>query len=90
MKGEKFKINIEGLGEKEATLITIIQSPENNIEYTYYSIDEDDGSASVYASKIVNIEGKNVIKNLDDEKERQYAYDLFSKTYKELKNETNN
>jgi len=90
MKGEKFKVNIEGLGEKEASLVTIIKSEENNIEYIYYSIDEEDGSASIYASKFVTVDGKEIIDNLDDEKERQYAYDLFSKTYKSLKEENKN
>ena len=89
MKGQKFEINIEGQGKKEATLVTIIKSEEKNIEYIYYAIDEADESASIYASKIVNIEGKDVIKNLDNEEERQYAYNLFSKTYKDLKNKEN-
>ena len=89
MKGEKFEINIEGQGKKEATLVTIIKSEENDTEYIYYSIAEEDQSASIYASKIVNIEGKDVIKNLDNEEERQYAYNLFSKTYKEIKNKKN-
>lgn len=90
MKGEKFEVNIEGLGKKEATLITIIKSEEKNIEYVYYSIDEEDESASIYASKIVNEDGKDVIKNLDNEEERQYAYNLFSETYKKLKDEKEN
>ena len=86
MKGEKFEINIEGKGKTEVTLVTIIKSEEKNMEYIYYAVDEEDESASIYASKIVSIDGKDVIKNLDDEEERQYAYNLFSKTYKELKN----
>ncbi len=90
MKGEKFEINIEGLGKKEATLVTIIKSEEKNTEYVYYSIDEEDGSASIYASKFVNKDGKDIIKNLDDEDERQYAYNLFSETYKKLKDKKEN
>lgn len=90
MKGQKFEVNIEGLGKKEATLVTIIKSEEKNIEYVYYSIDEDDGSASIYASKFVNVDGKDIIKNLDNEEERQYAYNLFSETYKKLRNEKEN
>lgn len=90
MKGEKFEVNIEGIGKTEATLVTVIKSEEKNIEYVYYSIDEEDGSASIYASKFVNIDGKDIIRNLDDEEERQYAYNLFSETYKKLKSQKQN
>lgn len=88
MKGEKFEIELIDGTKKEASLVTIIKSKDNNIEYIYYSIDEDelqDGNVSIYASKIVNENGEDVVKNLDNEDERQYAYKLFSETYKKLK-----
>lgn len=88
MKGEKFDVEFVDGSKKEASLVTIIKSEEKGIEYIYYSIDEDeneDGNVSIYASKIINENGEDVIKNLDNEDERQYAYKLFSETYKKLK-----
>ena len=92
MKGEKFEIELIDGTKKEASLVTIIKSDEKNIEYIYYSIDEDeleDGNVSIYASKIINENGEDIVKNLDNEDERQYAYKLFSETYKKLKEEKN-
>ena len=43
--------------------------------------------ASIYASKLVIENDKEVMKNLDNEDERQYAYKLFSETYKKLREE---
>lgn len=88
MKGEKFEVEFVDGSKKEASLVTIIKSEEKGIEYIYYSIDEDDnedGNVSIYASKIINENGEDVVKNLDNEDERQYAYKLFSETYKKLK-----
>lgn len=93
MKGEKFEIELIDGTKKEATLVTRIKSEEKNIEYVYYAIDDDDaedGNASIYASKILRENDKDVIKNLDNEDERQYAYKLFSETYKKLREEKNN
>ena len=88
MKGEKFEIELIDGTKKQATLVTRIKSEENNNEYIYYAIDDDDnenGTASIYASKIVIEDNKEVVKNLDNEDERQYAYKLFSETYKKLR-----
>ena len=88
MKGEKFEVEFVDGSKKEASLVTIIKSEEKGIEYIYYSIDEDEneeGNVSIYASKIINENGEDVVKNLDNEDERQYAYKLFSETYKKLK-----
>ena len=88
MKEEKFEIELIDGTKKQATLIAVIKSEEKNIEYVYYSIDDDDeedGNASIFASKIVETDGKEFIQNLDDEDDRQYAYNLFSETYKKLR-----
>lgn len=90
MKGEKFEVEFIDGTKKEATLVTRIKSDEKNIEYVYYAIEDDtdpNGNASIYASKIVDVDGKEVMKNLDDEDERQYAYKVFSETYKKLREE---
>lgn len=93
MKGEKFEIELIDGSKKQATLVTRIKSEEKGIEYIYYAIDDDDnenGNASIYASKILTENDKEVIKNLDNEDERQYAYKLFSETYKKLREEKAN
>lgn len=93
MKGEKFEIELIDGTKKQATLVTRIKSEEKNIEYIYYAIDDDEeenGNASIYASKILKENDKDVIKNLDNEDERQYAYKLFSETYKKLREEKAN
>ena len=90
MKGEKFELEFIDGSKKEATLVTIIESKEKGYEYIYYAIDDDDdenGNATIYASKILKENDKEVIRNLDDEDERQYAYKLFSETYKKLREE---
>ena len=88
MKGEKFEIELIDGTKKQATLVTRIKSDEKGYEYIYYAIDDDDdenGNASIYASKIIRENDKDVIKNLDNEDERQFAYKIFSETYKKLR-----
>ena len=88
MKGEQFEVEFVDGTKKQATLVTRIKSEEKNTEYVYYSIDDDEdenGNASIYTSKIVKEDDKDIIKNLDNEEERQYAYKLFSETYKTLR-----
>ena len=88
MKGEKFEIELIDGTKKEATLDTRIKSDDKGYEYIYYAIDDDDdenGNASIYASKIIKENDKDVIKNLDNEDERQFAYKIFSETYKKLR-----
>ena len=90
MKGEQFEVEFVDGTKKIATLVTRIKSEEKNTEYVYYSIDDDEiesGNASIYTSKIVKENDKDIIKNLDNEDERQYAYKLFSETYKTLRDQ---
>ena len=73
MKGEKFEIELIDGTKKEATLVTRIKSDEKGYEYIYYAIDDDDdenGNASIYASKIVKENDKDIIKNLDNDKKK--------------------
>lgn len=85
--GDKFEIELTDGTKKEATLITRIRQEGTDIDYLYYSVDEDDnsGNVSIFASKIVNEDGKEVMKNLDNEDERQNAYKIFSETYKKIR-----
>ena len=84
--GEKFEVELNKKKKKEATLITRIKSEGSTNEYIYYFIKNDnDNDVSIYASKIVIENGKNMMKNLENEEERQEAYKIFSETYKSLR-----
>lgn len=84
--GEKFEIELESEKKTEATLITRIKSENINNEYIYYFVtNDDDNSVSIYSSKIVKEDGKNIMKDLENEDERKEAYKVFSETYKSLR-----
>lgn len=84
--GEKFEIELENGKKTEATLITRIKSENINNEYIYYFVtNDDDNSVSIYSSKIVKEDGKNIMKDLENEDERKEAYKVFSETYKSLR-----
>ena len=85
--GDKFEIELKDGTKKEATLITRIKQEGSDVEYLFYSVDDDASSenVSIYASKLVIEDGKEVMKNLDNEEERQQAYKVFSETYKKLR-----
>ena len=84
--GDKFEIELSNGEKKEATLITRIKSESSTNEYIYYFIKNDtDNNVSIFASKIVTENEKNIMKNLENEEERQEAYKIFSETYKSLR-----
>ncbi len=85
--GDKFEIELTDGTKKEATLITRIKQEGTDIEYLYYSVNDDDdgGNVSIFASKLIEEDGKEVMKNLDSEEERQNAYKIFSETYKKIR-----
>lgn len=85
---DKFEIELTDGTKKEATLITRIKQEGTDTEYLYYSVDDEDnsgGDVSIFASKLVIEDGKEVMKNLVDEEERQNAYKIFSETYKKIR-----
>ena len=82
--GDKFEIELSNGEKKEATLITRIKSESSTNEYIYYFI-KNDNNVSIFASKIVTENEKNIMKNLENEEERQEAYKIFSETYKSLR-----
>ena len=84
--GDKFEIELKNGKKEEATLITRINAESTENEYIYYFIkNTDDNNVSIYASKIVKEDGKEIMKDLDNEDERQEAYKIFSETYKSLR-----
>lgn len=84
--GERFEVELNNGEKKEATLITRIKSESSTNEYIYYFIKNDtDNNVSIFASKIVTENEKNIMKNLENEEERQEAYKIFSETYKSLR-----
>lgn len=84
--GDKFEIELKNGKKEEATLITRINAENTKNEYIYYFIkNTDDNNVSIYASKIVIEDGKEIMKDLENEEERQEAYKIFSETYKSLR-----
>ena len=84
--GDKFEIELKNGTKEEATLITRINAESTKNEYIYYFIkNTNDDNVSIYASKIVKEDGKEIMKDLESEEERQEAYKIFSETYKSLR-----
>lgn len=86
---EKFIVCLEDGSNKVATPITRLKIDGTDTEYYYYSIDDemDKEKVSILASRIVtDTEGNESLKDLENEEERQIAYQLFAQTYKILKN----
>ena len=84
--GDKFEIELKNGKKEEATLITRINAENTKNEYIYYFIkNTGDNNVSIYASKIVKEDGKERMKDLENEEERQEAYRIFSETYKSLR-----
>ncbi|CDD28799.1 unknown [Clostridium sp. CAG:433] len=84
--GDKFEIELKNGKKEEATLITRINAENTKNEYIYYFIkNTGDNNVSIYASKIVKEDGKEIMKDLENEEERQEAYRIFSETYKSLR-----
>ena len=84
--GDKFEIELKNGKKEEATLITRINAENTKNEYIYYFIkNTGDNNVSIYASKIVKEDGKEIMKDLENEEERQETYRIFSETYKSLR-----
>ncbi|MBO5183411.1 MAG: DUF1292 domain-containing protein [Bacilli bacterium] len=84
--GDKFEIELKNGKKEEATLITRINAENAKNEYIYYFIkNTDDNNVSIYASRIIKEDGKEIMKDLENEEERQEAYKIFSETYKSLR-----
>lgn len=90
---DKFIISLETGQTKVATPITRLKIEGTDTEYLYYSIDDDENKdkVSILASRIIikDEDGKKIetLKDLENEEERQIAFQLFSETYKILKSE---
>lgn len=84
---EKFFVVLEDGRKVEATPITRLKLEGTDIEYLYYSIDEENGEVSILSSRIGVKDNEEFLIDLKDEEERQIAYELFSETYKKLKEE---
>lgn len=82
--GETFEVTLTDGTKKQAKVLTTIKQDGVDTEYFYYSVEED-GNVSIYSAKLVNENGKSVMKNLDNEEERQEAYRVFSETYKAIR-----
>ncbi len=84
---EKFFVILQDGRRVQATPITRLKLEGTDVEYLYYSIDEGKSDVAILASKIEIKDNKEVLVDLKDEEERQIAYELFSETYKKIKEE---
>lgn len=82
--GETFEVTLDDGTKKQAKVLTTIKKEGMDKEYFYYSVEEN-GNVSIYSAKLVKEDGKDVMKNLDSEEERQEAYRIFSETYKAIR-----
>ena len=82
---EKFIVMLEDGRKVPATPITRLKVEGTDIIYQYYSIDDGNDSVSILESRIVVENGQEIFKDLENEEERQVAYELFSETYKKIK-----
>ena len=94
---EKFIVCLEDGTNKVATPITRLKIDGTDTEYYYYALDDDNDKekVSILASRIkneVDENGENYEKlvDLENEEERQIAYQLFAQTYKIIKDEKTN
>lgn len=87
---KKFFVVLEDGRRVEATPITRLKLEGTDVEYIYYSIDEENNEVSILASRIQVVDDSEVLIDLKDEEERQIAYELFSETYKKLKEQQKN
>ena len=84
---DKFFVVLEDGRRVQATPITRLKLSGTDVEYLYFSIDEENNEVSIMATRIEVKDNKEILVDLKDEEERQIAYELFSETYKKLKEE---
>ena len=74
---EKFTIIDESNNEKEAEVITVLESEGK--EYVVYSIDADDENCDVLVSRLVtNEDGTNSVEDITDDEERTKIHELVN------------
>ena len=83
----EFEININGV-DKIAHIVTRLELENTGIEYVYYNIDDEKNENDNYllfASRIeVNDDGTEEIIEIENEEEKEVAFELFSHTFKEI------
>ena len=76
-KKEKFTIIDEFDKEREAEIITVLESEGR--EYVVYSIDKDEDNCDVLVSRLVkNSDGTESVEDITDEEERTRIHELVN------------
>lgn len=94
---DTFIVQDENGKEIEATVITRMQVEGTDLEYLFYSIDdetdtrdvpEDEKQVIIMAARIIKDEnGEEQLENIDNEEEKQAVYEAFTETYNNSINE---
>lgn len=83
----EFEVNINGV-DRIAHVVARLKNPETKIEYIYYNVDDakdEKGNYLLFASKIkINEDGIDEIIEIENEKEKEIAFNMFSLTYKSI------
>lgn len=88
MHMNEFKININGV-DKIAHIVTRLELENTGIEYIYYNVDGEkniNDDYLLFASRIkVNEDGTEEINEIENDEEKNIAFELFSTAFKNLK-----
>lgn len=77
----KFKIKDENGIEREATVLTKLESEGNN--YLIYTVDRDEENTNIFVSKIItDLNGNNTITDILDQNEKQKIDELTKQIIK--------
>ena len=82
---EKITVTTESGRQMEANVIDVIEIPEFNKQYVFYTFDEktDDGQMKLYVSILVE-NGENItLKGIQDEDEWNVVKEVLDSMYKE-------
>lgn len=82
-----FYVNYNGI-DKIAHIVTRLEVVDTGIEYVYYNIDDEkdeNGELYLFSSRVkINDDGTEDVVEIENEDEKEIAFEIFSKAYKEL------
>lgn len=84
-KFETITVTTESGKQMEAQVIDIIEVPEFNKEYIFYSFGEklEDNQMKVYVSILIEENEKIILKGIEDENEWEVVKEILDSMYKE-------
>ncbi len=80
-------VSIDGK-DKVANIITRLELEDTGIEYIYYYLDDEldqNGDNYLFSARVeTDDDGNEEVIEIQDEEEKQIAFELFSNTYKNI------